>query len=495
VKGETELKERQEFQDFARELTSAQGRLAGFFDAVQPVSIARAPGRLDVMGGIGDYSGSLVLELPIREATFVAAQLHPEPIVRAASVTAGASGPIREASFPLVQIIGPDGGGLTYEAAHKVFGARPADAWAAYAIGTLIAAAREGWIHLFRESGLRLLIVSNVPQGSGVSSSAAIEVASLFAISAASISARRGVELPNLEAALLCQRVENLIVGAPCGVMDQMSSAYGRRGQLLELLCQPASILGSVPLPEDLEFFGIDSGVQQAVTGTDYAQVRVGAFMGYRMLLESAGIKVRAGRVPGQLFAEDDRWQGYLANVTPSELDGEFAVVLPDFMSGSEFLACYGGTTDSVTRVKADIQYPVRAATSHPVHEHQRARLFSELLKANPSERRNVLLGELMYQSHASYSACGLGSSATDLLVRLVRHLGSGAGLYGAKITGGGSGGTVAVLARKGASSHVHAVAKQYATESGRGARVFQGSSAGAEEFGTLTVSGASFSS
>ena len=57
-------------------------------------------------------------------------------------------------------------------------------------------------------------------------------------------------------------------------------------------------------------------------------------------------------------------------------------------------------------------------------------------------------LGELMYESHASYGACGLGSGGTDLLVKLVRESGLATGLYGAKITGGGSGGVVAVLAR-----------------------------------------------
>jgi L-arabinokinase len=68
-------------------------------------------------------------------------------------------------------------------------------------------------------------------------------------------------------------------------------------------------------------------------------------------------------------------------------------------------------------------------------------RRFADLLKAVQHESRLALLGELMYQSHASYSACGLGSNGTDRLVELVRDAGAAAGLYGAKITGGGSGG------------------------------------------------------
>jgi galactokinase len=489
MKPVSEAEERNRVQIFLGDQMAKGGRLEGFFSAQQPIGLARAPGRLDVMGGIADYSGSLVLELPLGEAAFVFAQFQSEPVIRVLSLSMDESTPTREASFPSSAILGEDGLGLTYESIHKVFKDRPADLWAAYVVGALAAARREGWMHSL--PGAQLLIVSNVPEGAGLSSSAAIEVAALFALSTAAISMHQGVPFPNQEAALLCQRVENLVVGAPCGVMDQMTSAYGKRGELFELLCQPASVLGSVPVPEDLEFFGIDSGIRPATTGADYCQVRVGAFMGYRMLLDSAGIKVRPGRVPGQLFAEDNRWHGYLANVTPSELEGEFSSVLPDFMSGSEFLACYGGTTDAVTRVNGEIQYPVRAATAHAVNEHHRVRLYSELLKASPSEQRNALLGELMYQSHASYSACGLGSSATDLLVRLVRQSSSEAGLYGAKITGRGSGGTVAILARKGSSDAVQAIAKRYSVESGRGAHVFQGSSAGAEQFGTITLPGA----
>ena len=79
-----------------------------------------------------------------------------------------------------------------------------------------------------------MLIRSAVPEGKGVSSSAALEVASMQAVAAA-------YELKILAPALarLCQKVENLVVGAPCGVMDQMTAACGETNRLLELLCQP----------------------------------------------------------------------------------------------------------------------------------------------------------------------------------------------------------------------------------------------------------------
>jgi L-arabinokinase len=107
------------------------------------------------------------------------------------------------------------------------------------------------------------------------------------------------------------------------------------------------------------------------------------------------------------------------------------------------------------------------------------------------------LLGELMLQAHASYSACGLGSDGTNRLVNIVRqHMmsarraGLPPALYGAKITGGGSGGTVCVLGLSGPAGQaaVDAVVAQYREETGYQPFVFAGSSMGAVAFGHLRV-------
>ncbi len=89
-------------------------------------------------------------------------------------------------------------------------------------------------------------------------------------------------------------------------------------------------------------------------------------------------------------------------------------------------------------------------------------------------------MGDLMAAAHASYSACGIGSGGTDLLVDLVRRAGPASGLYGAKITGGGSGGSVAILGRADAGPAVDRIAQNYTAATGRPAYVFRGSSPGA---------------
>src|SRR5256886_8182665 len=150
------------------------------------------------------------------------------------------------------------------------------------------------------------------------------------------VTAQFGLELEGRELAILCQRVENLIVGAPCGIMDQMTAACGTQDSLLALLCQPAEIQRTVALPEEMEVWGIDSGIRHAVTGADYGSVRVGAFMGYRIIAELAGLKVRASSRGELVQLDDPCWGGYLANLTPSEFEQVYAAHLPERIGGAE---------------------------------------------------------------------------------------------------------------------------------------------------------------
>ncbi|CAL5444787.1 unnamed protein product [Camellia sinensis] len=83
---------------------------------------------------------------------------------------------------------------------------------------------------------------------------------------------------------MLCQKVENHVVGAPCGVMDQMTSACGEANKLLAMICQPAEVIGLVAIPSHIRFWGIDSGIRHSIGGADYGSVRVGAFIGRKMI-------------------------------------------------------------------------------------------------------------------------------------------------------------------------------------------------------------------
>jgi galactokinase len=435
-------------------------RAHALFEAGAALTVSRAPGRLDVMGGIADYSGSLVLQRPIAEATFAAVQRLDRPVLEVVSL---GRPPV---TIPL-DVLRQGGVPITYDRARWMFAdgaGSVAPHWVSYVAGVFLVLARECGMPL--TLGARLVVASQVPEGKGVSSSAAIETASMQAAATAF-----GSALEPLALALLCQKSENLVTGAPCGVMDQMTCVFGERDALLALLCQPAELQAFVPVPDDVEFWGLDSGERHAVGGSDYGAVRAGAFMGLRILAERAGASV-----------------DYLANIAPRDFERELGRDLPDEISGDEFLTRYGGTGDTVTTVERGRRYRVRAPAAHPVYERERAEHFRQLLRAAPGEARRVRLGELMYESHASYAACGLGSPGTDRLVELVRAEGPAAGLYGARITGGGCGGTVAVIGRKDASAAIARVARAYGQATGYEPHVFSGSSPGVATFGAQSI-------
>ncbi len=474
-----ELPDTRAFVEILNSLETNNSGAASLFDADAELIITRAPGRLDVMGGIADYSGALVLELPIAEATFVALQKDHKPTLKIVSLAPDTT---RWISFEMsLAELERNNEPIEYDEACRYFRDTASQHWAAYVAGVFLVLMRERGFRF--DSGARLLISSRVPEGKGVSSSAALEVATMSAVTAA-----YDIKIDARELALLCQKVENLVVGAPCGVMDQMTSACGEANKFLALLCQPAELLGTVSLPGNLFIWGLDSGVRHSVSGSDYGSVRVGTFMGYRIIADLAALKIE--NEGNRVRVEDELWHGYLANMSPSEFEG-YAAQLPERIKGSDFTRRYNGTTDPVTRIDPEQTYAVRVPAAHAVHENFRVRAFSELLnlpEGNASRQTTELLGELMYQSHVSYSACGLGSDGTDALVDLVKKAGPVKGLFGAKITGGGSGGTVAVLGEQKADEEVVAVAQRYAAQTGHLPHIFRGSSPGSHSFGHLRV-------
>jgi galactokinase len=451
---------------------SADPAVRELFATDAPLFVSRAPGRLDVMGGIADYSGSLVLQLPLEVATTAIVQPLEERTIELMSLRPW-SGRLAKFSIRLDALL--DGPLRDPDRLRARATARREDRWVAYVLGVVHAClVRRGEEARARAGGFRMVILSDVPEGKGVSSSAALEVASL-----AAIAARYGVDMRDEEIAAASQWAENHVAGAPCGIMDQMTSACGRRDRLLRLRCQPDIVEGHVAIPEGWRFYGIDSGIRHAVTGSDYGTVRTAAFMGYRIIADLAGL-------PATLDASnvrdlDARWHGYLANISPNELESRFTAQLPESMTGAEFLARYGGITDVVTRVQPAARYPVLQATAHPVYENARVERFATLLDALGAGEESIAreMGSLMAESHASYSACGLGSDGTDRLVELVARAGPSRGLFGAKITGGGSGGTVAVLGREAAEPTVRSIAREYERETGREAVMFARSGPG----------------
>ncbi len=454
-------------------------KLRNLFNKNSDIFVTRAPGRLDVMGGIADYSGSLVLEMPISEATLAAIQKCDDRKIKIVSFHVDSN---KSSTFEMkLADLDINGGPRDYSEVRNFFSRNRHFHWASYAAGVFFVLKRELGIDF--QTGARILISSQIPVGKGVSSSAALEVAVMQAVCTA-----YDIRVGPCELAMLCQKVENLIVGAACGVMDQITAHCGVENSLVSLLCQPAEIGEAVKIPDGLEFWGIDSGVRHAVAGSDYTSVRVGAFMGYRMIAENAGLDINQV-ADGLVEIHDSRWNGYLANVSPAEYESEFSLKIPVSISGQEFLDSYGGTTDTVTKVDPARLYAVKAPTEHAIYESSRVQSFAKLLESVTDDNVDNL-GELMFESHKSYAACGLTESRTDRIVELVREH-RGEGLFGARITGGGSGGTVVILARQDSRQVISQLAEQFGRETGQKPYVFHGSSPGCATFGHLRLSSA----
>jgi galactokinase len=399
---------------------------------------ASAPGRLDVMGGIADYSGSLVLQLPIAQCTHVQVILRDDNICTFSStVSTGETfnGTLNYSNIFLNQQV-------DYAFAKQMLKNNPHDHWIAYIIGCALVLQKEKEIHF---TGADFIIHSDVPLGKGVSSSASIEVATMKALAKAFNINFEGTELPRL-----AQRVENLIVGAPCGLMDQLACYFGAPDKLLPIVCQPDKIETTLPVPDGIKFIGIDSGVRHTVSGASYSDVRCAAFMGYSIIAQLLGINIssiqRAKEISDFSVLP---YGGYLCNIPVEKFEKSFLSALPQSITGEAFLKRYQVSTDSVTQIDPDKSYAIRQCASHPVYEQARVLKFKNYLQQIPAvshkEKVSLLykMGDLMSQSHLSYSLCGLGSERTDEIVSLAKNY---KGVYGAKITGGGNGGTVCLL-------------------------------------------------
>ncbi|HOD51749.1 MAG TPA: galactokinase family protein [Candidatus Hydrogenedentes bacterium] len=459
------------FQDTVAILT----REGGLFNASAPVFVARSPGRLDLMGGNDDYTGGLVFEMTIREATWAATQVREDGQIVLRNQTAAQMGWKENVRCALNLLVDE-------QAVRKYVNASPDIRWTAYVLGNFHYLLKK-YAERITDRGMTVYIESNVPLNKGVSSSAAVEVAVMKAACAA-----YGIDLTGVGLALACQWVENVIAESACGVMDQITAVLGDEGCVLPLVCQPCNPEPLVRLPASLECWAIDSGASHEVSGIEYEAARAAAFMGYKLICDLEGLDVVRDDSQEIPRYTEPRWNGYLANLPRALFHEQYEHRLPETMTGEEYLGTAGEHVDPFTRCLPEYTYRIRANTRYAVEENQRVQLFAELARGATTERAFRLLGDLMCQSHYAYTECGLASEATDRIVALARQEGPENGVYGAKITGGGAGGTVAILAKKDARPAVERLVARYSRVRGSEPYLFEGSSPGADRFGILEV-------
>ncbi|KAA6463048.1 galactokinase [Acidobacteria bacterium AB60] len=278
--------------------------------------------------------------------------------------------------------------------------------WSDYPLGVFAIFAGEG----HRIPPLSLSLWGDVPPGSGLSSSAALEVATAVALQSL-----LGIQYPGPVLARLCQRSENEFVGSSCGIMDQFISANGARDHALLLDCRDLSYK-LAPIPEDVALVIANTMVKHEVTGTEYTSRRA-------QVEEAAAVIAR--HRPEVRFLRD---------ANPEDLQ----------KWGSEM------SPEALKRAR------------HVITENIRTVAAAQALVQNDTRT----LGRLMAEAHRSYSQDFEASCAeADTMVEIAQKL---PGLIGARLTGGGFGGcTVNLVHADQAKPFAAALGEQYAQATG----------------------------
>ena len=356
-----------------------------------------APGRVNLIGEHTDYNDGFVLPAAIGLQSIVAVRRRSDGIVRLIAADFGDA----VSEFDLAAPIAPD----------------TAQPWSNYIRG--VAATMQSDGVEFR--GLDMLVAGDIPQGSGLSSSASLSVASAMAFGGLFAPGR----FDPTAIALIAQRAECDFVGMRCGNMDQLASAHGLAGHALLIDCRSLDVR-PVALPHGLAMLIVHSGIRRGLVDGAYNERRA-----------------QCERVAGHFGV------AALRDVTPSALDA----------------------------ARGDLDPTAWRRARHVVTENERTLAAAKAMEAGDL----ILLGELMALSHASMREdFEITTPAIDRLVAELQRVIGGRG--GARMTGGGFGGAVVALVEADAVAAVtaHVQATYHTPEGQRPAIMVERASAGA---------------
>jgi galactokinase len=333
--------------------TRAAAAFADAFDA-EPSATRTAPGRVNLVGGHTDYEDGFVLPVGVDRRTAAAGRSREDDRLRVHSTTVGET--------------------VTLEA-----DATPRSDWTDYPDGVRWALREAG----HAVSGADLVVVSDVPVGSGLSSSAALEVAVCAALADLS-----GLDLDGTTAARLCRRAEREFVGVPCGVLDQFAASLAPRSGALELDCRS---LERRPAPlGGCGLVVLETGVTHDLADSAYAD-RVAAC---------------------------ERGRDLLADAVGRDLD-----------------ALRDVSVETFERVAADLPADLRRRCRHVVTENERVERAADALRAGDPARA----GAAMDASHRSLrDDYAVSCLELDAAAEAGRELPA---VHGSRLTGAGFGG------------------------------------------------------
>ena len=223
-------------------------------DGSRPQVVTRAPGRLDFMGGMADYSGALALQMPVDRGAYVAVGRRDDQKVCVESIGWN-GGEGNRSEWPLSWLYQSDGQFVTPDAFAARFASCP---WVRHVAGVCYELLESGVLpHL--AGGVTVQIHSDIPAEVGLASSAAIQVAT-----AKALAALFDAEMTDYQVIAACRSANVDIVGAEPGLVDHLTCLWGEAGTLLQVRCQPDDVLGTVCLPADVRIAAVVTGLPVA---------------------------------------------------------------------------------------------------------------------------------------------------------------------------------------------------------------------------------------
>ena len=355
-----------------------------------PAHVARAPGRVNLLGEHVDYNDGFVLPAAIDRATYLA--FSPATSQHTTLVAAD----FNEQAFFSPRTI----------PTKSQTDSAPLPEWAHYPAGVMWALLEED----LSIPAMNAVYTSNVPRGSGLSSSASVEMA--FVIAWQTLG---GWSLPPMRRALLGQKAENQYVGVNCGIMDQFASACGAENKLLLLDCRSLE-WQTIPWPDNVAIVIADTKVRRKLTSGEYNTRRAACEEAVRLLQQDL-----------------------------PDIESLRDVSLEDFNCLS------GKLPDEVSK-----------RSRHVVEEIERSKQAPALLEAGDIQN----FGTLMNRCHISLrDLYEVSCPELDTMVRIAQAM---EGCYGARLTGAGFGGcTVNLVAREIVDPFARRLATSYESETG----------------------------
>jgi galactokinase len=341
-----------------------------------------APGRVELLGNHTDYNGGVVLSAAIDLGISARGQARSDEKIRLTSE--GLSGVVNAD----LETLAPD------------------DSWADYPLGVAKVLHDSG----FPVAGFEANFSSTLPLGAGLSSSAAIEVSM-----AVLLTRLFNFQVPAIDLARLCRKAENEYVGVSCGLLDQVSSVFGKKDHAIFLDCR-AETVETFPFPPGVGLLIVHSGVKHALSGGEYNERRNQCFEAAEIL------GVRA-----------------LRDATSEQLA---AAVMPSL---------------------------IKRRAAHIIGENERVFQAVDHLKRHDA----LALGRLMRESHRS-SMENFENSTLELDA-LVEISCAQKGVYGARLTGGGFGGAIVALVSLSAIDEIaKAVEAEYFERTGHNGKAYK---------------------